>query len=95
MKASYNRPDYMGGGIVSFSVSENDNCLFIVSDGIRTKSMNVKEDSGSYVFKLNKRSIAAIDGAIGLFNFVNKNLHDGFMEVYSWKILSHVLNYGK
>lgn len=94
MERQYKRPDYLGGGTISFTVYPGDNRNFSVSYGGTTKTISVRDISG-YVYKLNKSGISANGGAEALFKYVDKCLYGRFCECHAWGILNHVLSIGK
>lgn len=48
----------------------------------------IVKENNDFVWKLNKKSISAIDGARGLFSFFCYSLKNEFMESYLYKTLA-------
>lgn len=90
----YERPDYLGGGMISFDVYPGNNRSFTVSDGETVKTVSVRNVRG-YVFNLTKSGISARGGAVGLYKYVDKCLFEHFCACFAWRILNHVLTIGE
>lgn len=72
----------------SFTIYPGDNNHITVCRNGVTKTVKVVEDR-EFVYKLQKTQVKAIDGANGLFNFIDKALFECFMDSMAWKVLRH------
>lgn len=87
MTRTYERAN---GALVSFTVYPGDNDVITVSSGKICNTVKVISNP-NFVFKLNKKSISAKDGATGLFNYLDRCLYEHFCECYAWRVIDYAL----
>lgn len=72
----------------SFTIYPGDNNhMTVCRDGV-IKTVFV-EESGEYVVALRKQKILAIDGASGLFEFLDNELARDSFSCWAWRTLKH------
>lgn len=72
----------------SFTVYPGDNThITVCRDGV-VKTVKVVRDS-ELVYRLQKTQVKAIDGAEGLFNYLDRELFESPSSCLAWKVLRH------
>lgn len=76
---------------INISIPEGTNNLIYVTVNGVTKSAKVIT-SNEFTFKVNKKSISAINGATGLFNFICECYDTNFLTAYAKVIIEKIMN---
>ena len=89
-RTRYNREKGISEHAFTESITLENGALTVTRDG-KTKTVKVVPCT-DYVYKLQKTQIQAIDGAAGLFEFLDSELSGkGACMSLAWKVLDHIM----
>ena len=75
----------------TFAIYPGSNHYMTVTKNGESKTVYI-EDSTEYTYNLLKTKRQAIDGAKGLYEFIDKALFEKFMDSHAWRVLDWIMD---
>lgn len=76
----------------TFAIYPGNNGIMTVTKNGASKTVYIEDCGSEYVYKLMKSQIKARNGAIGLFEFMDRALLENFMASHAWRILDYIMD---